>query len=98
MKPTPRMLEMRRRVHDLLAEFADVVNDYIGTDEDVGEEEHPRHPVLESWVMNVRWVDLDPNPELHEPDPGWHTVLHSGCSQPMRYGLAHDLIDMLRAD
>ena len=89
------MLEMRRRVHEVLSEFPDVVSDYIDVAENGSGK--PRSPVLESWVMVVRWIDLDPDLEEDpEGGAGWHTMLHSGCNHPTRYGLAHGLVDMLR--
>lgn len=98
-KPTPRMLELRGRMHRLLAEYADVVNDYVDyaaeeTGEDPADQSRPQEPILDSWVMLVRWADLDPE----DPDAdGWLTVLHSGCSETTRIGLAVQLADMLRS-
>jgi hypothetical protein len=95
VKPTPRMLELRQRIHAVLQEHTDVLDDYLdrAREIDPGDDTTPLgHAALDSWVMMIRWADLQP--QEGDEDASLLVELHSGCAPPMRLGLAHCLVEM----
>lgn len=94
MKPSNRMIELRRRLHDLLHAYKDVAYEYMESSCGGGDEDsQPNHPVLDQWLLIARWADLEPAEDGPE---AWLVVVDSGCSEVARIGLATILYDYAR--
>lgn len=85
---TPRQLEFRDRLSSLIEEYADAIGpDFPGHQETV----NLGNPVLDCWLIGMRWVDLDDH-----AGAGAVVRFDSGLNAMTGYGMAHTLVDMLR--
>ena len=93
--PTPRHAHAQRRIHELLAELADIIGP--GGDDLTDPEDRPSgRPTLWEWVTVCCWVDDDRQ--------DWMTVIPAAGMLThhvvglLRAGLAHGTYDVIGAD